>query len=365
MSKEIIDKYIAELKARRIGAKSINAYRQILTDLEIVAPLEEYNKDILIQYFNNLRTHKRFGEQVLPQESTVQHKQRLCQKFFRDMGKPEVISWFKFRKLPEKLKDTDMLKDNDVNILIETAHSHYSKALISFLYDTGARISEAMKLKYADLYEEDGHIIVHIPTSKTAAGFRKTVLTFSDMHIRNLKTYTERKEEDFIFCKCYSQNERLVKDIAKKSGLDKKVTLHLFRHSHATQLVENGTQEAIIRKELGWSPTSPMIARYQHFNDDAVIKSKLEKAGMIKPNEVQHTEIKQPDTVNVITMSKKLSKLTEENEQLRHDMEQQKTDMQRQFDEIRKIFEKEKEKLPVKSHLDLLLAVDEADGKVA
>lgn len=378
MSKALIEGYTAELKARNQSVKSINAYRQLLTDLETIAPLETYTKDNLIKYFNNLTTRSSITKKngklaqppVKPQASTIQLKQKLSQKFFRDQGRPEVIAWIKNRKLPEKLKDTDILTDSEVNLLIETAKTYYSKALIAFLYDTGCRINEAMKLTYADLHQiKDVGVVVHIPTSKTAAGYRKTVLTYSDVLIRNLETYTERKQSDKIFCQSYSNNARLIKETAREARLEKKVTAHRFRHAHATELVRNGTQEAVIRKELGWSATSPMIARYQHLNDDDVINSKLEKAGKKKPEDKPQAEIRQPEAVNVITQAKKLSRVEEENRQLREQLaEQQQQNEKRDadYENLKKDMELTKEFFELMRHdprlFDLMKGLSPAQG---
>lgn len=311
----IITDYINKLKAKRLHKKTIRAYERLLTELEEIKPLQDFTESDLIAYFNGVKCA----------DSSMNLRLTLAKKYFTDAGKPDVIAWIEIKALPDKLRDVDILNDAEVSGLIETAPTHYSKALIAFLYDTGCRISEAMILTYADLHQIEGvGVVVHIPTTKTSIGYRKTVLTYSDGFLRNLETYTERKKSDKIFCLSYSQNRRIVMDIAQESGLDKKVTLHRFRHAHARQLVKNGTQNQIICKELGWSATSPMLARYTHISDDDVIRSKLEKNGKVAPQDIPQTAVKPPGPLNVITTAKKITSLEEENAQLRKDYEEMK-----------------------------------------
>lgn len=311
MSKSI-ESYISELKAKHLHKKTIRAYERLLTELEGIKPLNKFTKADLINYFNGIQCA----------DSSRNLRLTLAKKYFTDINKPNVISWIEIKPLADKLRDVDILNDSEVALLIETSPTYYSKALIAFLYDTGARISEAMSLTFNDLHTIEGiGVVVHIPTTKTAAGYRKTVLTYSDVLLRNLETYTERKKTDKIFSLSYSQNRRIVMDIAQESGLDKKVTLHRFRHAHARQLVKNGTSNLIICKELGWSQTSPMLARYTHISDDDVINSKLQKAGIVPSKEITKTEIKQPEPLNIITTSKKITTLEGENKELKARLE--------------------------------------------
>jgi integrase/recombinase XerD len=327
-----IQSYINELKARRLHQKSIQGYERLLKTLATRKPLENYTKADLVAYFND---HK-------GAESSRNHEMRMAKKYFKDTGKPEVIEWIKCAPVKETLRSDDILTPDDVNKLIESTDNHYTRALIAFLFETGCRISEAMKLNFKDFQDTDQGMIVNIPTTKTAAGYRKVILPLSTQYIHNLKAYTAARNEDKVFRLCYSQNLRIIENLAVQAGITKPVTCHKFRHAQATDLVKRGYNEAIIRKKLGWTPTSDMIARYQHLNDEDVINATLENTGKLPQTAAPRTEIKEADKLTLVDAAMQFSKLSEENQELKDQSNKQDEDikeLQQQLSESNKNYE--------------------------
>lgn len=300
-----IESYLNELKAKRLKPKSIQAYRRLLTNLEARKPLKEYTKADLISYFNG-----RSGT-----ENSRNLEMQIAKKYFRDIKKPDVVEWIHIKAAKETLKSDDILTTDDINKMLEVTDNHYSKALVSFLFETGCRISEALVLKFKDFQDTDQGMIVNIPTTKTAAGYRKVILPFSSQYIRNLKAYTGSTADDNLFKLGYSQTARIIADIAAQAGINKKVTCHKFRHAQATDLVKRGYNEAIIRKKLGWTPTSDMIARYQHLNDEDVINATLENNGKLPQTAAPRTEIKEAERMSLVDAAMQFSKLTDDLQQ--------------------------------------------------
>jgi len=65
---------------------------------------------------------------------------------------------------------------------------------------------------------------------------------------------------------------KLVKEVAKRAGIEKKIWPYLFRHSRGTQLYKK-YGEAIAKKYMGHSPNSRMAAVYNHLNDEDVYEA--------------------------------------------------------------------------------------------
>lgn len=144
-------------------------------------------------------------------------------------------------------------------------------ALLEMLFSTGLRISELTNLNRDDVQLETGEFSVRGKRGKIRVVF------LSQDAVKTLKTYlSRRKDEDsalFIRTQANQSGEapesqvdkteslrlsprsvqRLVQKYAKAAGLAKKVTPHVFRHSFATDLLQNGADLRSVQELLGHS----------------------------------------------------------------------------------------------------------------
>ena len=117
-------------------------------------------------------------------------------------------------------------------------------------------------------------------------GDKDRLVVFSDKVVPDLKLYLMEMKDgkargDFLFPTSRSKRispvtvERVVRNIVKRSGLQKKVTPHTFRHTFATSLLRNGADLRIIQLLLGHSSISTTQI-YTHM-DDRALKMGYEK----------------------------------------------------------------------------------------
>ena len=81
----------------------------------------------------------------------------------------------------------------------------------------------------------------------------------------------------------------MMRDAIKKSGLDKKATVHSLRHSFATHLLENGTDIRYIQKFLGHASIKTTTI-YTHLTNSAVKKIKSPLDIMVDENNKKKLE---------------------------------------------------------------------------
>ncbi len=329
-----IDEYLELKKAQGVADNTRVNYAKILNELNKYKKVEDISREDLIGYINQLKLS----------ESTQMSYIVIIKNFFTVCKKADIVDWMKVKKPQETLKPDDILTPEDINTLLETCSTHYDKALIAFLYESGCRISEAQRLKWKDLQDTTEGIIVSVPTKKTSAGFRKMILPFASQYLKNLQIYAYGKPDDLIFNLVYRTHAERIQKIKEKAGITKPFTAHKLRHAQATQLVKDGVQEAIIRKKLGWTASSPMIARYQHLNDDAVIDATLEVMGIDNGRKLKKpVEIKQPEKISITEATGRLFELEEENEQLKKDMAEQNKVTDDKIDRLQKMLEQQQE----------------------
>ncbi|MGC8993727.1 MAG: tyrosine-type recombinase/integrase, partial [Candidatus Aenigmatarchaeota archaeon] len=208
-------------------------------------------------------------------------------------GYPEVVDWIdtgnkntNYQKLPQ------VLTMEEINKMIEVCDNLRDKALISVLYESGCRASEILDLKIKDLeFDEYGGVL--IVRGKT--GSRRIRLISSIPALKEWLNVHPRKNDPnaSLFCSLAKNNKGspldvcglhfIVKEIAKKAGINKRVYPHLFRHTRATHLAKYLTEQEL-KIYFGWAKGSDMPGVYVHLSGRDVENKILQISG-VKPKE--------------------------------------------------------------------------------
>lgn len=155
------------------------------------------------------------------------------------------------KKLPRVLIVDEVLK------IIEAAKTARDLVILELLYSTGCRRAEIVALKLADIDLAGGTARVR------GKGDKERVVMLSAAAVLSIKAYLPERE---IACRGRSIEELLVgrkgalkremirnvvKAIAARAGIDKRVYPHLFRHSFATHLLNGGADLRVVQELLG------------------------------------------------------------------------------------------------------------------
>jgi len=144
-----------------------------------------------------------------------------------------------------------VLSKEEIKRMIATCNNVKHQQILSFLYYAGLRLDEVRNLKWADL--DVDRKIIHL---KAAKGEKERIVFFHDNLIASLNgDHSSAGELLFLsnLKKKYHKRtiEVIVKSVAAKSGIKKKVTPHTLRHSFATHLLEAGVDIRYIQCLLG------------------------------------------------------------------------------------------------------------------
>jgi integrase/recombinase XerD len=126
--------------------------------------------------------------------------------------------------------------------------------LIKTLFQTGARVSEFVNLKVADVFFEEQMILI----AKAKGGKSRYVPLLPEL-AQELRTHVGQRMVGYLFetnrATCYSPRriQYMVKETADQAEIKKRVYPHLLRHSVATTLLERGMPIEQIQKFLGHS----------------------------------------------------------------------------------------------------------------
>ncbi len=214
---------------------------------------------------------------------------------------PDKVKWIKttFRKNKRKIPE-DLITKQELEKMIRVANHSRDRALVSLLYESGFRIAETLNLRIKDIkFDEIGAKI--IGNGKT--GMRKIRLISSVPYLTAwIEHHPFRDEPDApIWLKigathkdeiiCYNSARKIIKTLAEKANIKKRIYPHLFRHSRATELAIHLT-DAQMDQYFGWTQGSNMPSTYVHLSGNDLEDSILKINGLKKEEREQEVAVK-------------------------------------------------------------------------
>lgn len=223
--------------------------------------------------FNKLREYLHFIQRFDYKKTTIARKTASIRTFYKYLFRERYIdsnpaislSAPKRPKSLPKFLTTNEIEKILNNVKIETPAGFRNRVILELLWATGMRVSELSNLNFGDLNIEENEIRVF------GKGAKERIVLISERAknylIQYIKTarnllaphYDIGEVNDnsplFINSTGYRlQNKTIrnaINEVVEKIELPKKVTPHVFRHSFATHLIENGADLRVVQELLG------------------------------------------------------------------------------------------------------------------
>ena len=180
-----------------------------------------------------------------------------------------LISPKRPRQLP-KFLTMEEIEQILSNINIDTPAGYRNRAILELLWASGMRVSELSGLNFGNLNLANNEITVF------GKGSKERIILITDRAKRYLQGYIDTArslvakgypvplENDdspvFINKTGYRLQTKMIRnvinDVVSKIELPKHVTPHMFRHSFATHLIENGADLRVVQELLGHASIS-------------------------------------------------------------------------------------------------------------
>ncbi|MEM3871217.1 MAG: tyrosine-type recombinase/integrase [Nitrososphaeria archaeon] len=280
-SKERIIKYLVTLEriARDLGKPFVEAKKADIVNL--IAKIEQSN-------YSDWTKHD--YKVIL----------RVFYKWLRKEERPEEVGWIRIRdanrhKLPEEL-----LTVEEVNRLVDAADHIRDKAFISTLYESGCRIGEPLCLQIRHVcFDNFGAVL--LVNGKTGQRRVRVIASASKLYQWYENHPLKENPEAPLWITIgtnsrykvwtYSTAKEVIKKIARKAGIKKRVYPHLFRHSRATHLASHLT-EAQMKQYFGWVQGSDMASIYVHLSGRDVDRALLKLNGIEVQEKLENEKFK-------------------------------------------------------------------------
>lgn len=259
---DFIEDYVSYvLIEKKLSKNTKEAYEKDLKEF-----YNYINKDISNITDNDIRKYINYLSDNKIKERSIARKIVSIRTFF-----DYLMQYSKIKENPcEKIESPKISKtlpkvltkeeiEKLLNFDAKNAKEYRNKAMIELMYASGLRVSELVNLNVSDINLIDSYVKVF------GKGKKERIIPFSDITGEILDTYINQYRNsllkgyltDKLFISSYGKGItrqayfKILKDIAKKEGINKEFSPHTIRHSFATHLLSNGADLRSIGEMLG------------------------------------------------------------------------------------------------------------------
>lgn len=251
---------------RELDQKTLKAYRIDLRQFFEFVQNPEPDKEKIEAYITEL--HKKY------KQKTVKRKIASVRAFYNYLEEEEVLENNPFRKIRVKFKETVNLPriipreeiERMLNYMyrcrIENQRDRFllrDISVVEMFFATGARVYEISNIRRECIDLSSGLIRI------MGKGGKERYIQISEQEIINLlKKYYMENESAIRKSGYFFVNQRggryteqsirlMIKKYAVSCGIERHITPHMFRHSFATYLIEEGVDVSCVQRILGHS----------------------------------------------------------------------------------------------------------------
>ena len=241
--------------------------------------LNEYNSFILnnkINYknmdYNDAKEYVIYLNKKNDAKSTISRKLSSLRTFYKYLvlnNKVEsnpfllVSSPKKEKRIPKFINYNNM--EEILNIPnIKTKEGQRERVILEVLYASGVRVSELVNIKLKDIDFSNKNILIF------GKGSKERLVSFGDYALEYINLYLKEGrnllldgvKSDYLIVGKKSEKlttrrvEQIIDDIIKRTSIKLNITPHMFRHTFATHLLDNGCDLLVVQELLGHSSLS-------------------------------------------------------------------------------------------------------------
>jgi site-specific recombinase XerD len=173
-------------------------------------------------------------------------------------------------KSKTSLPPEPLTKDEIILLLSQTgkgACGLRDRALIVLLWRAGLRISEALRLQLRDIDKTKDGTTVRVRHGKNDNHRTVAIGVDATAYLDAWLATRSKYPSNWVFCRIRRRNgkhdvltpsavRKLLKHLAQKAGIEKRVHAHGFRHTFALELDSEGVPLRVIQQALGHADAS-------------------------------------------------------------------------------------------------------------
>lgn len=287
-----LDRFLDHVSALNTGSThTIDAYRRDILEFydylmeENIMELSDVDRILVVNYVADLRGKN--GIHGALKNTTIARKLSSLRSFYRYLNDYIGVknNPFLYLKSPKQgRRIPEFLFQDEVDLFLNSFDEHEDaairdRAMFEMMYACGMRVSEVVNLSIRDIDLQDG--IVHI----SGKGDKQRIVPFYDEAKKRLVRYLNEvrmkwadQKQDAVFVNQRGKQmstrgvQYRMELAAKACDLHVHIHPHMFRHSFATHLLDNGADLRFVQELLGHSSLSTTQI-YVHVSQERLKKA--------------------------------------------------------------------------------------------
>lgn len=250
----LLKTYIVVKKTEGLSDGTLKNYAYILKSffMWVRKQPEEVTANDIRMFIYDYKQHRNISDRTLDK-----YREMICW-FFHWAHTEEYIAKNPARSIKSikyEFKERQALTQLELEYLRSACRTIRDKAILEFLYSTGCRVSELIGVKKSDIDWHDNTVHLFGKGRKHRTGYlnAKAEVAIKDY----LSSRSDRNE--YLFVSERAPHDKITKNsiesviriIADRSRIGKRITPHVIRHTTATQAINSGMPVEDISKLLG------------------------------------------------------------------------------------------------------------------
>ncbi len=235
---------------------------------------------VFLNYFDTVATkpseisETKIKEWLLKAKCVNSQKHMMCavKLFYEITGKqPNKFKYIKFPRSEKKLPI--ILSQEEVQRMFDVCENVKHKVILALLYSAGLRVSDLLNLTWSNIDRSRGVIYILQGKGKKdrSVPLASNLIPILEGYYRTYKTKNYILEGQFGEQYSAKSVGEVLKQLASKAGITKRVWTHQMRHNAFTHMVENGIDINLIQKIAGHnSPKTTQL--YTHLSSAIISK---------------------------------------------------------------------------------------------
>ena len=158
---------------------------------------------------------------------------------------------------------------------IKTSEGQRERVILEILYGSGVRVSELVNIKIKDIDFDNKTILIFGKGSKERiVSFGEPALDAINLYIKEgRKELLDKKESEYLIVGKEKESlttrriEQIVNKLIEKTSIKMNITPHMFRHTFATHLLDQGCDLIAVQELLGHESLSSTEI-YTHISNE-------------------------------------------------------------------------------------------------